>query len=132
VLASIRGKSGVGVCVRFAYLSCLIIPEQQLGGARLGHFEGVFVSSDTTDRAVLLWITVNAKPIISIGIKTEKITEKSPSNQIFSIPVNRLLTDAVLTQMQLNGCSQLPLTASTECLEAERLVIRGDGPQHFY
>lgn len=76
LLAPLRESSGVRISVRFACLSGLIIPEQQFGGARLGHLWCVIVSSDTTDWAVLFGIAVHTKQVISISIKAQKVTEE--------------------------------------------------------
>lgn len=67
----------IGVRLRFACLSCLIIPTQQFASAFLGHYHGVIVASDTTDRAVPFGITVHAHQVVPIGVIAEKVTEKS-------------------------------------------------------
>jgi hypothetical protein len=93
----------------------------------LGHFCGVIVPRDTTDRAVLLGIAVHTQQIVSIVVVPETITEKSPVSQLRSVVVNPLFCATVPTQEPLNGRTQLVLITFIERYEAERLQIRRDG-----
>jgi hypothetical protein len=72
----------------------------------------VIVPCDATDGAVPLGIAVYAEQVVSIEVVAEKVTEESPMNYLGSIPVNPLFANAILTQVRLNGRSQLALIAS--------------------
>jgi hypothetical protein len=72
----------------------------------------VIVSRNATDRAVSLRVAVHAQQVVTSGIVTEQVTEKGPVSQPGSVFADRLLCNAALAQVRLNGASEFALVAS--------------------